>query len=249
MDFGMLGRVAFISGASRGIGAATAIAYAAEGARVVIGYHSDAAAAARVAELVAEAGGEAASVALDLFDDASIDSAAEQAIDRWGQVDVVVSNAGTMPTPGPFASQLDGQWQAALRGQLEGPGRLIQRLVPSMQDRGWGRIVSVSSVHAANGAAGVVAHTAAKSGLHGLTRSLAKELGPHGVLVNLVMPGLTMTERARERFGAEHIERATALIPTGHVSEPDDIARLILFLGSAANGNINGELVRSAGGL
>ncbi len=249
MNCGVEGRVAFISGASKGIGQATALAFAAEGARVIVGYRVDADAAANVVESVVNAGGEAWAVQLDLLDDVSIDEAAQRALAQWGRIDIVVGNAGPMPIPGPFADQVTGQWAAALRGQLEGPGRLIQRLIPPMVDQKWGRVVSVSTVHAATGWPGVVAHTAAKSGLHGLTKSLAKELGPHGVLVNLVMPGLTLTDNVRTRFGPDHIERAEASIPTGHVSTPTDVARLILFLGSGANGNITGELVRSAGGL
>ena len=118
-----------------------------------------------------------------------------------------------------------------------------------MSTTGWGRIVNISSVHALVGNPGVVAHTSAKSGLHGLTKSLAKEIGKQGILVNTVLPGLTTTENVLTRFPADHLAKTAEAIPSGHPSRPEDIAALVVFLASSANGNVTGELVKSAGGL
>jgi NAD(P)-dependent dehydrogenase (short-subunit alcohol dehydrogenase family) len=249
MDFGLQDRVVLVTGASAGIGRATALAFAAEGARVAVGYHRDDAAAAEVVDLVAAGGGEAVAVALDLADDGAIDAGVAAAADRWGALHVVVNNAGFMPTPGPFETHTDGVWSTAVRAHLEGPGRVIQAAVPALKAAGWGRIVSVSTIHADTGAPMVAAYTAAKAGLHGLTRSLSRELAPAGTLVNLVMPALTETEKVRERFPPERVRASAERSPTGRNSTPEDVARLIVFLGSAANGHVNGELIRVTGGL
>jgi NAD(P)-dependent dehydrogenase (short-subunit alcohol dehydrogenase family) len=249
MDLGLRGRVALVTGASAGIGRATALALAAEGARVAVGYHTREDAAAEVVEHAVALGAEAFAVRLDLGSDAALDAGVAAVVERFGTLHVVVNNAGFMPTIGPFEARSDGGWSAALRANLEGPGRVIQAALPAMKAAGWGRIVNVSTVHAQNGAAMVAAHTAAKSGLHGLTRSLARELGGDGILVNVVMPALTETEMVLERFPAERRAASAAGTPTGRNSTPEDVARLIVFLASGANGHVNGELIRITGGL
>jgi NAD(P)-dependent dehydrogenase (short-subunit alcohol dehydrogenase family) len=249
MDLGLEGRVALVTGASAGIGRATALAFAGEGASVVVGYHANADAAAAVVGEIEQAGGEGFAVRLDLLDDAAIDDGVAAAIAHWGALHVLVNNAGFMPSPGPFETQNDGTWAAAVTAHLIGPGRIIQAAIPALKEAGWGRIVNVSTIHAQTGAAMVAAYAAAKSGLHGLTRSLSRELAPAGILVNLVMPALTETEKVLERFSEEHRAKAAAGTPTGRISTPQDIARLIVFLGSAGNGHVNGEMIRSTGGL
>ena len=249
MKLGLDGRVVLVTGAGQGIGAAVARRFGAEGARVAVGYRSDAVVAADVAREVEEAGGTAIAVRLDITEPESVRAAVELVERELGAVQVLANCAGDFPQPGPFAQLSDDDWRRALRDQLEGPGTVIRAVLPGMTASGWGRIVSVSSVHAAVGNRGVVAHTAAKSGLHGLTRSLARELGPSGILVNAVLPGLTLTDRARARFPEEHVATASAAIPSGHPSTPDGVAALIVFLASAANENVTGELVRAAGGV
>jgi NAD(P)-dependent dehydrogenase (short-subunit alcohol dehydrogenase family) len=249
MEMGLTGKVALVTGASAGIGRATALALAGEGARVAVGYHSDHAAAQEVVAQIGAGGGEGVAVRLDLSDDAVLDAGVAEAVARWGTLHVLVNNAGFMPTPGPFETQTDGIWSAAVRAHLEGPGRVIQAAVPAMKAAAWGRIVNVSTVHAQTGAAMVAAYTAAKSGLHGLTRSLSRELAPAGILVNVVMPALTETDKVIERFPAERREASAAGTPTGRNSSPQDVANLILFLASAANGHVNGEMIRVTGGL
>jgi NAD(P)-dependent dehydrogenase (short-subunit alcohol dehydrogenase family) len=249
MELGLTGRVALVSGASRGIGAAIASRLAAEGAYVAVGYHQGADAAAQVVAAIEADGGIACAVPFDLLDTATIATAVGTVADRWGPIQVLVNNAGAFPSPGPFRAIPGDTWQQALRDQLEGPGNLIRAVLPDMCDSGWGRIVSISTVHALVGNPGVVAHTAAKSGLHGLTRSLAREVGRDGVLVNAVLPGLTITPETSARFPAERVAAAAESIPTRHPSTGEDIAALVAFLASAANGNVTGELIRSAGGL
>lgn len=249
MNLELKGRVALVTGAARGIGRATALALAEEHARVVVGYRADVDAAATVAREVEGYGAEAMTLQLDLADDTSLDAGVEEVLARWGRVDALINNAGPFPTPGPFDGQLDGQLRDALRLNLEGPARLIQRVIPVMREVGYGRIVSVSTIHAQDGAPGVVAHTTAKSALHGLTKSLSRELGQHGILVNLVMPGLTLTERALERFPQDRLDQAAERNPTRRNPTPQELARLITFLCSPANSYVNGEMIRHTGGL
>ncbi len=127
---------------------------------------------------------------------------------------------------------------------LAGPFRLLQAAVPAMRGRGWGRIVLVSSGAGEEGWAGAAGYATAKAGLVGLARSLAWELGPEGILVNVVAPGLTLTERAGQAVPPEIAERFAARVPSRRLSTPDDLTGLIVFLASAANGNVSGELVR-----
>jgi 3-oxoacyl-[acyl-carrier protein] reductase len=248
MDLGLDGRVAFVTGASRGIGRAAALELAAEGATVVVGYRTNAAAAQAVADEIDTSGERVLIISMDLADDTSLDDAIDAAVNRFGRLDILVNNAGAFPAVGPFGDQLAGELRQALRLNTEGPARLIQRAVPVMRRDGFGRIVNISSVHAEDGAPSVAGHTASKAALHGLTRSLARELGPDGILVNVVMPGLTLTEVVKDRFPSEMIEAAAERNPTRRNSHPKDVARLVAFLSSPANAYVNGALIRHNGG-
>ncbi len=249
MNLELSDKVAIVTGGSRGIGRAIALGFASEGASVAITYAADQPAADRVVAECRERGAPRASaVQLELPSDESIDAAIESIITQFGRVDALVNNAGTMPIPGPFESQVDGQLRQALRLNVEGPARVVQRVVPSLRAAGGGRIVSISTVHAQDGAPGVVAHTTAKSALHGMTKSLSLELGADNILVNLVMPALTLTEGVRERFPPDRVASAAQRNPTGRSPEPEELARLVVFLASPANGHVNGELIRHAGG-
>jgi 3-oxoacyl-[acyl-carrier protein] reductase len=127
---------------------------------------------------------------------------------------------------------------------LAAPYALMQAVVPAMRGRGWGRIVLVSSGAGEEGWQGAAAYATAKAGLVGLARSLAWELGPDGILVNVVAPGLTLTDRVRDTVPPEMVERFAARVPSRRLSSPEDLAGLIVFLASDANRNVSGELVR-----
>ena len=249
MDLGLTGRVALVTGASAGIGRATALVLAAEGARVGVGYHSDRDAADAVVAEIEGLGASGFPVRLDLRDDAVLDAGVSAVQEHFGALHILVNNAGSMPSPGPFEGHTDGVWTDTVRAHLEGPGRVTQAAIPALKEAGWGRIVFISTIHAATGASHVAAYTAAKAGLHGLARSLSRELAPHGTLVNVVLPALTETEKVRERFPPERRERSAALSPTGRNSQPEEVARLVTFLVSDANGHVNGETIRITGGI
>ncbi|SFB39949.1 3-oxoacyl-[acyl-carrier protein] reductase [Amycolatopsis marina] len=244
---------ALVTGASAGIGRATAVAYGATGAQVGITYRKDRAAAEETARQVRSVGGQALPVALDLGDPSGI-AAAVATVQGWaGDIDVLVNNAYDAGewTPGTDTAFEDipvGQWQHILRQNLEGAFHVVRAVLPGMRRREAGRMVLISSGAVEHGSTGTGPYAAAKAGLHGLCRSLAAELGPAGILVNVVMPGITTTERALRSLPPSLVDAVTDATPTRRLSTPDDVAQSILFLGSTANGNITGQVVRVTGG-
>lgn len=255
MEMGLDGQVVFVTGGSSGIGRTTAKAFGREGARVAVSYRSNRAGAEETARLVAGAGGESMVVPYDLADDASIGSAIEEIVGRWGSVDVLVNNAVQWssrgaPAGNPYFEQVPpGQWREMIRTSLEGVYLTIQAVLPSMRQGSWGRIVNVSSSLAEDGLQGAGSYAAAKAGLHGLSRTLARELAPAGILTNVVMPGMTLTQRAH-RILPRHIRKQVAnQTPTGRLTTPEDVAATVVFLGSGANGHVNGEIIRVTGGI
>lgn len=242
-----------VTGGSAGIGRATAIAYGTRGASVAFTYRKDRAAADEVTRQVIAAGGRALPVAMDLADPDSIHAAIAQ-VEEWENgIGVLVANAydagGWTPgVPTPFEQIPVTRWQHILRSNLEGTFHLIQAVLPTMRKLGTGRIVLLSSGAVESGSSGAGPYAAAKSGLHGLCRSLSAELGPNNILVNIVMPGITTTERAMELLPEPVTTMVTGSTPTGRLSTADDVARAIRFLGSVDNGNITGEILRVSGG-
>ncbi|MBF8194284.1 SDR family oxidoreductase [Nonomuraea sp. K274] len=249
MDLGLADKRVLITGATRGIGLATARVFAAERARVAITYHTSDAVAKRVVE---ELGGDDRACALpyDLGDPDSIRQAVAAVEERWGGIDVVVANAQTWvwinpeDVP-PYQDTPMDHWLGLFRENVEGHLWTIRQALGGMRERGWGRIVLLSSVTATHGNPGSEMYSAAKAALHGLVRGLMWTRD--GVLANVVAPGGTLTE-SLEAVDPVLLEQAVQETPSGRLSTADDVARLIAFLCSEANGNINGEVVHTAGG-
>jgi len=251
MDLGLQDRVVLVTGSTRGIGRAAAVAFARAGAHVAVTYRTDRDRAEAVAWEIRAAGRDALVVFFDLGSAEAIEAAASAVQHRWGRVDVLVNNAVRWPVrtaeQSPLFESLHAdEWCAILRANVDGAMAMIQAVVPSMRRHGWGRIVNVSSGIAADGLAGVGAYGAAKAALHGLTRTLAKELGPDGILVNVVMPGLTVTERSAAHLPAEVRDRMARGAPI-RLLQPEEIAPTILFLASAVNSAVTGEIIRVSG--
>ena len=249
MELGLKDQVVLVTGSSSGIGRAAAIAFAAEGARVVITYHTNPAGAEETAARARAAGGQTLVVPFDLADAASIRVTMERLRAEWGALHVLVNNAA-MPEHGPGRQPFEDVpmdiWQTTLRGTLEGTVLTIQCALPLMRQAGWGRIVTISS-DAIDGWPGLGPYATAKAGLHGLSRTLAVELGPADILSNEVMPGMVLTERNQKQVPAEYQEQVRQHTATRRLTTPADIATAIVFLGSPANRQITGEVIRVTG--
>ncbi|MGP4000700.1 SDR family NAD(P)-dependent oxidoreductase [Streptomyces sp. 8N706] len=250
MEYGIKGRTALVTGGSNGIGAAIARALGAEGAHVVVGYHQSRERAEEVANQVQDVGGEAMTCRYDLADASTAQQMVRTAVDTWGRLDVVVANAVRWWARGPggFETLPEQDAERIVADNLLGAVRLMRATAPALRANGWGRIALMSTNLVEDGIPGAEYYAAAKGGLHGLCHSLAWSLGRDGVLVNVVMPGLTMTERNRANFPAPLREQETRLTPAGRLVGPEDVADTVTYLCSEANRGITGETVPVTGG-
>ena len=251
MDLQLKDATVLVTGSSAGIGQATAIAYGAEGARVAITYYKNRQGAEETQRKIVDVGGQALIVHYDLADPGSIRASLEMVAKEWGTLNVLVNNAAPMDVAGPTGQLFEDvpleNWESMIRRTLEGVTLTIQSALPLMRKSGWGRIINVSS-DGTDGWPGLGPYATAKSGLHGLTRTLAAELGPANIVSNVVMPGAVMTERTAANIPAEQQEQIRQHMPTRQLITPEDVAAVIVFLGSPVNRQIIGEIIRVTGG-
>ncbi|MEO6467978.1 MAG: 3-oxoacyl-[acyl-carrier-protein] reductase [Acidimicrobiia bacterium] len=241
------GRVALVTGASRGIGRATATALAQNGARVAVGYASDADAAAETVAAITATGGTAFSVEISVEDRESVDEAFTAIESDLGAVEILVNNAG-VTGDGLIVRMSDEQWDRVLDINLTGAFHTIRRAVPKMMRARFGRIVNVSSVVAHVGGPGQANYAASKAGLLGLTRSVARELASRSITCNVVAPGPIATAMT-EAMGEKWLETVSGLVPLGRPGTPEDCAAAVAFIASDAAGYITGALIPVDGGL
>ena len=242
-------KVAFVTGASRGIGEATARRLGAEGARVVLAAR-DVAACERHAVQMRAAGQEAVAVACDVTDPHSVFAAIGAAVGRWTRIDILVNNAG-LGGRTPLDDPDDSRWDAILATNLTAMFRVIRAASPHLPEGG--RIVNLSSVLGRFGVPGFGAYCASKHGVIGLTRALALELAPRKITVNAICPGWVETEMAREGFrglGGEDEGRklAARMAPLNRVLHPDEIAGLVAYLASDDARSVTGQAIVADGG-
>jgi 3-oxoacyl-(acyl-carrier-protein) reductase len=240
-------RVAFVTGGSRGIGRATVVALAAAGHPVGFCYASDEAAARDTVASAEAAGGKVVAVCADVSNAASVDSAFRDVESALGPVTVLVNNAG-ITRDGLLVRMDDEQWQDVLATNLTGAFHTIRRATPAMMKARYGRIVNVSSVGAQLGAAGQANYAAAKAGLLGLTRSVARELARRHITCNVVAPGPIVTEMT-DVMPAEWRKGIEDAVPLGRFGTREECAAVITFLCSDAAGYVTGALVPVDGGL
>jgi 3-oxoacyl-[acyl-carrier protein] reductase len=247
------GRTAFITGASRNIGRAIALAFAAEGADLVLNTRANREELEGVADECRKLGVRVVSVLGDIGDAAAVESMVKNALAVLPSIDVLVCNAAIRPHKPITETSLE-DWHHVLAVNLHSAFYLARAVVPGMKERGRGSIIALGGQSSITGRPGTAAVTAAKTGLLGLVRALAAELGPSGIRVNMVVPGTIDTERRYAEWypefrqappgGPEQVKR----IPLGRLGRPEDIAEVCLFLASDASAYITGDTIRVMGG-
>lgn len=240
-------RVVLVTGSSRGIGAAVAVKAAAEGACVAIHHRRSADGAQRTLERAREHGAEAEIFAADLSDGRQAQALVEQVIGRFGRIDGLVNNAG-LTQVGPFLEIEPADWEQVIRTDLTAAFHTCRAALPSMIQSGSGSIVNVASRLAQMGVAETAAYSAAKAGLLGLTRALAREFGPRGVRVNAVAPFVTITEMTDDLVDSEEGKRRLRDAALGRFGRADEVAESIIFLLSDAASLYTGQTLNPNAG-
>ncbi len=240
------GKVALVTGSGRNIGRATVLELAGRGADVVVNARANRAEAEAVAREAQGLGVKAIAIVADVADQAQVDSMVSEAVARIGPIDILVNNAGLRKVASIVDLSVE-EWREVVGVNMDGPFYLCKAVVPGMIERGWGRIINVSGLNAFKGRADWAHVCASKMGALGLTRGLAVELAPHGILVNHIVPGAFDTSRDGPQTPPTAPQRAAG-IPLGRLGLPEEIARACAFLASDEASFITGQTIHVNGG-
>ena len=240
-------KVALITGGSRGIGRASGLALARDGWSVAVGYHSGKKDASKVVEAVEAGGGTAMSVRIDVSDESSVTEGFRNVADSLGTITGLVNNAGMTPD-GLTVKDPTVTFETTMAINGTGTFLCTRASLRGMLRARWGRIVNISSAVALRGNPGQAAYTASKSGVLGMTRSISREVGPRGVTVNAVCPGLVDTEMIAD-LPDDQRDFMIAATPLGRMATPEEIANVVRFLMSDDASYVNGALIPVDGGL
>ncbi|NLI80282.1 MAG: SDR family oxidoreductase [Deltaproteobacteria bacterium] len=257
MDFGLKGKVAFVAGASQGLGKAVAMEMCREGAKVVICGLDDPQLPAAVEEIRGATGGEIIGVPADVTDGQQARDFIRKGVEHFGTVDILVNNAGGPPDRS-FLEIDDDLWMFGVRLNLLSTIIMTREVVPIMKEKRWGRIINMTSISVKQPIDGLILSNTVRMGVIGMAKTLSNELAPFNVTVNNVCPGYTMTERvrklaidvaAKKNSTPEAIVKSwEALIPMGRLGTPEEFAALVTFLASERAGYITGASIQIDGG-
>jgi 3-oxoacyl-[acyl-carrier protein] reductase len=243
------GRVAVVTGASRGIGRAIAIALAAEGARVVVNYQSNHAKAAETVATIVSAGGQATAMAFDVRDVPAVEAAMKQIVTEMGAIHILVNNAGVAVNTLTLGAK-DEDFKRALDVNLSGTFHCTRAALRSlMRVPGGGRIINMTSIVGEIGVAGQGPYAAAKAGVIGLTKSWAREYASRGLTVNAVSPGVIDTDMTASEMSEARKAELVKTIPIGRTGTSEEVAHAVVFLSGPKSSYITGQVVRVNGGL
>lgn len=247
MSAGLQGQVALVTGASRGIGRAIAERLAREGALVLVNYVQQQAAAEETCATITASGGQAVPCRFDIANGAEVATAIQEAVDRHGKIDVLVNNAG-LSIDNLLLRLKEEEWDRVIDVNLKGAFLCTKAVVRSMLKQKSGRIINLTSVVAQTGNAGQAAYTAAKAGVIGFTKTMAKELASRSITVNAVAPGFVetdMTGSLPDQVKSGYL----SLIPAGRWGTTAEVAELVTFLASPLAGYITGQVINVNGGM
>jgi 3-oxoacyl-[acyl-carrier protein] reductase len=241
--------VAWVTGSSTGIGAASAVALARQGCRVAVHYNRSEDEAREVMEQITASGGDAMLVGGDVSDAGEVERMAREVEDRYGRLDILVNNAGSLIERRSFSEMTEDLWDRVISVNLKSVFLCSKAVLPMMKRQGSGRIINMTSVAARNGGGpGSAAYASAKGGVSTLTRAMAKDLVSENILVNGVAPGV-ITTPFHDRFTPPDVrENMAAAIPMGREGTPEEVAGAVLFLASPWANYLVGEIIEVNGG-
>jgi NAD(P)-dependent dehydrogenase (short-subunit alcohol dehydrogenase family) len=243
----LTGQVIVVTGGSRGIGRTICASLAKAGAKVVINYASNAAAAGEVLTAITKDGGQAIAVQADVTSSADMDKMTAAVLERFGSIDVLINNAGIFPVK-LFGDMSLEDWLKVINIDLTGTFLATKAVYGQMKKQGCGKIINMASVAGRVGGVGFVHYSSAKAGVIGFTRALAREAGPLGIQVNAVAPGIIETDTAKVVFPSFALKEYVKNVPLGRLSKEEDILGVILFLCSKESAYITGQVLAVDGG-
>lgn len=243
----LTGKSALVTGGSRGIGRAICQMLGRAGAKVCVNFRVESPSAHLVVEEIEREGGEAFALGADVARRDDAEMLVSETVSRFGSLDILVNNAGIWKGS-PIEEMSDGEWAEMLEVNLTGTFHCIREAVPAMKEAGYGRIVNIASTAGQRGEAFHAHYAATKGAVISLTKSLAVELAPHGITVNCVAPGWTVTDMTTESLAGTEAAKILEAIPLGRAARPEEIAGAVLYLASDLASFVTGEILNVNGG-